>query len=136
MPSRYQYHQSVRERAPLGVSKVIRAMTAGGKLNWLVEATNYGKWADREARERQQRQKESERQATNGHAEGLKEAGLSKSRAAQEHLEVIRKVLVSRLGLNLASTGNHSLIGVAAPFPRSTSPDPTETRFACDSFGS
>ena len=59
MPSIYPYRKTIRNEY-LGLSKVIRAMNAL-ELQWLVEA-QIEKWDDQEARKRQQKQKEAERE--------------------------------------------------------------------------
>jgi restriction system protein len=99
MPSQYPYRKTIRNEY-LGVSKVIPAMTLH-ELDWLAEA-QLAKWREQEARKRQQRQKEADREAARQQAENLKLQAEEDTRAAQDNLETFRTILRGSLGVNLA----------------------------------
>jgi restriction system protein len=99
MPSQYPYRRTIRNEY-LGVSKVIRAMTAN-ELHWLVEA-QLTKWSEQETRKRQQQQKEAERQAARQHAENLKWQAEEDTKTAQQNLQAFQTILSGSLHNNLA----------------------------------
>jgi restriction system protein len=121
MPSQYPYRQTIRNEY-LGVSKVIRAMTSR-ELDWLVEA-QLAKWREQEARKRQQRQKEADREAARQHAENLKWQAEEDTRAAQENLETFRTILSGSLGVNLALDWEQLLDRRCVPPFRFSQPKP------------
>jgi len=99
MPSQYPYRATVRNEY-LGLSKVIRAMSAD-ELDWLVEA-QLAKWSEQETRKRQQKQKETEREAARQHAENLKWQAEEDTTAAQQNIENFRSILSRSLNESLA----------------------------------
>jgi restriction system protein len=99
MPTRYLYQTTIRNEY-LGVSKVIRAMSAD-ELDWLVDA-QLTKWREQERRKREQRRKEADRRAAQREAEGLRSQAEADTAAAQEKLDAYRNILRAGLPTNLA----------------------------------
>src|SRR5262245_55518826 len=132
MPSQYPYHQTIRNEY-LGVNKVIRAMTMR-ELDWLVEA-QFAKWREQEARKRQQRQKEAEREAARRHAENLKWQAEEDTRAGQESLETFRTILSGSLGVNLALDWEQFLDRRCVPPFRFSHPKPDRDQIRLQLLG-
>lgn len=110
MPSQYLYRTTIRNEY-LGVSKVIRAMTAD-ELRWLAQAQLL-KWNEQETRRRQQKQREAEREAARQHKEAEREAARQHTEnlklqaeqdtsVARQNLEAFRTILAGRLPKNFA----------------------------------
>ncbi len=112
MPSQYPYRRTLHDDY-LGVSKVIRAMTSQ-ELDWLVES-QLAKWHEQNNRKRQQQQKASDRQATRQHAENLKLQAEDDTKAAQEGLEALRRILIGSLSENLALDWDQLLVVKSVP---------------------
>jgi restriction system protein len=99
MPSQYPYRTTIRNEY-LGVSKVVRAMTAT-ELEWLMEA-QLAKWDEQESRKRQQQIKEAERSAAKRALEDLKAWAERETIATSQKIESFRTILTGSLHLNLA----------------------------------
>jgi hypothetical protein len=99
MPSQYPYRQTIHNEY-LGVSKVVLAMTVC-ELEWLVEA-QLSKSREQEARKRQQRQMQADREAARQHTDNLRSQAEEDTKAAQQNLEAFRTILTGSLGVNLA----------------------------------
>jgi restriction system protein len=94
----YPYWETIRNDY-LGVSKVIKAMTAW-ELDWLSQA-QLAKWQEQESRKRDLRQKEAERQAAKSLAENFKEQAEQETKNTQEQIKRFRKILSESLDRNL-----------------------------------
>jgi restriction system protein len=132
MPSQYPYRKTVRNEY-LGVSKVIRAMTLH-ELDWLVES-QLAKWHDQEARKRQQRQKEADREAARQQVENLKLQAEEDTRSAQEDLETFRTILNRSLGVNLALDWEQLLDRRGVPPFRFSQPKPDRDQIRLQILG-
>lgn len=99
MPSQYPYRTTIRSEY-LGVSKVVRAMTAG-ELDWLV-GEQRRKWAEQEARRRRWRAEEAERVRGRRLVNNLKVRADEETAAAQRRLDEFRGLLAARPTAGLA----------------------------------
>jgi restriction system protein len=131
MPSQYPYRRTIRNEY-LGVSKVIRAMTLL-ELDWLVE--ELARWREQEARKRQQKQKQADREAALQHADNLRSQAEEDTRAAQQNLEAFRTILAGSLGVNLALDWDQLLDRRSVPPFQFSEPQPNRDKIRLQMLG-